>query len=358
MKTGRNKSRSFGARRPDPKPKPIRTVFQRPDALIQPLDVMVTVFNSARYRSRWKHYEDFVSLCDAAGDAVRLWTVEIAFGERDFAVTDARNEQHLQLRTSHELWHKERSLNLLAARVVARHPRAQYFAFVDPDITFLRHDWADECRHRLQHYDVIQMWQDAYDLDPNGRILQTHRSFVSCFEEKGPPTATAIDGGHYTAGVSDYGQRRGVVYYHPGYCWGWRRRAFEDVGGLIDWSVLGSADFHMAHGLVGTMKLTLRRKLERRYTHAMLEWEKRAKAIRNHKGVGCMGGTIVHHWHGSKADRRYKDRWKILEETKFDHYTDLVADAQGLYRFQHQGKRHEQLRDLTRQYFHQRNEDA
>src|SRR5947208_17055710 len=125
----RNKASSFGPSRPRSSHKPIRTAFQRPDILSQPLDVLVTVFNSARYRTRWKHYEDFISMAEAAGSAVRVWTVEVAFGEREFAVTDPCNERHLQLRTSTELWHKERSQNLLVQRVIARHPHAEYFAF-------------------------------------------------------------------------------------------------------------------------------------------------------------------------------------------------------------------------------------
>jgi hypothetical protein len=68
---------------------------------------------------------------------------------------------------------------------------------------------------------------------------------------------------------------------------------------------------------------------------------------------------LFHHWHGLKADRRYKDRWKILEETEFSPDRDLVADVQGLYQLQHYGdKRSSALRDLSRKYFHQRNEDA
>jgi hypothetical protein len=347
----RNKSRDFATPRKRTAHKSIRTVFQRPDAITQPLDVIVTCFNSARYRTRWKHYEDFMSMAEAAGSAVRVWTVEIAFGDREFAITDPHNERHLQLRTSSELWHKERSQNLLVQRVIARHPHAEYFAFVDADISFIRHDWADEARHALQHYDVVQMWQEAYDLDASGSVIHRHHGFAAC-HANGAPVPSDNEDYYYAPG------RGGITYWHPGYAWAWRRRALEGVGGLIDWAVLGSADFHMAHALVGTVESTLKRKLGARYARGMREWQGRALASIK-RNIGFMPGSIFHHFHGPKAARRYKDRWKILEQTKFDQFRDLVADVQGLYRFQHHGhERSNLLRDLTRRYFHERNEDA
>ncbi len=358
---GNNKARSFGNSRARTKHSSLATVFQRPDRVTQPLDVCVTVFNSARYRSRWKHYEDFATVCEAAGSAVRLWTVEIAFGDREFAITSPLNERNLQLRTTSEIWHKERSLNLLVRRVLARHPHAEYFAFVDADVSFARHDWADETRQQLQHFDVVQMWEQAYDLDQRGNVIQAHRSFGSCYVQTPElvPTELSAITDYYSANALNYYQPRrdGIVYWHPGYAWGWRRSALDATGGLIDFAVLGSADFHMAHALVQNIDATLRRGLHTNYKREMRNWQGRAKAL--HSNIGCVPGSLLHHWHGSKKDRRYKTRWKILEETQFDQTRDLSVDTQGLYRLQHHGsKRSTQLRDLTRRYFHERNEDA
>lgn len=286
-------------------------------------------------------------MAERAGKAVRLWTAEIAFGDREFSITGLSNPRHLQLRTSHELWHKERSQNLLLQRVLSQHAEAEYIAFVDADISFIRHDWADETRHALQHYDVVQMWREAYDLDYHGNVIQKHVSFAACRGDGVPLTSDDY-----------YGKGPRTIYWHPGYAWAWRRRALDSVGGLIDWAVLGSADFHMAHGLVGQMEHTLKRNLGGVYKNAMRRWQHRAERGVKHN-VGCLSGSIFHHFHGPKSSRKYKTRWKILEETQFDQNQDLVADVQGLYQFQHHGtERSDKLRDLTRNYFHQRNEDA
>jgi hypothetical protein len=195
------------------------------------------------------------------------------------------------------------------------------------------------------------MWREAYDLNATGGILQEHRSFAACHVD-GMPHADN-DTGYYHP--ESRGRR---VYWHPGYAWAWRRRALEGVGGLIDWAILGSADFHMAYALAGNVDFTLRRNLGQRYADAMRDWQARAESSIK-RNIGCMPGAIFHHYHGPKADRRYKSRWKILEQTSFDQHRDLVADVQGLYRLQHHGdQRSHQLRDLTRRYFHERNEDA
>jgi len=331
------------------------SMFQRPDRITQPLDVILTVFNNARWRSRWKLYEDFVRHAEAQGDAVRIWTVEVIFGSREPAVTDPSNPRHLQLYTTSELWHKERSQNLLVQRVVQQHPDAEYFAFIDADVTFARSDWADETRHALQHYDVVQMWRDGYDLDSAGNVVQRNKSFAACRGE-GQPLIGSAAAEHYYYGAQ--GPQKNAVYWHPGYAWAWRRSALEAVGGLIDTPILGSADFHMAYALIDKLELTLNSTLTNGYVRPMYLWQERARHTIKHN-VGCLEGSLFHAWHGPKAQRRYKDRWKILEQTKFDPTFDLSIDTQGLYKFVHHGLgKHDELRDLCRNYFFERDEDA
>ena len=329
----------------------MKTLFQRPDQLDEPLDVIVTVFNSPRFRNRWKLYEDFASRVEGL-PSVRLWTVEVAFGRRAFAVTRPGHPRHLQLRTSAEIWHKERAQNLMLARVVAQYPEAKYIAFVDADISFARHDWADSARQRLQHYHVVQMWGEAYDLDADGHITQEHESFTKCYLSGLPfpgPTNYYLPKG---------GQK---INWHPGYAWAWRREALDAVGGLIDFAILGSADFHMAHALVGNLIPTLNRggaeAFNKNYNRRMRQWQRLAeRGIR--RNIGLVKGSIFHHYHGAKKDRQYESRYRILKETEFDPDQDLVRDSQGLYRLQHYGgRRSDALRDRVRAYFHQRDED-
>jgi hypothetical protein len=62
-----------------------------------------------------------------------LYTFEVAFGGREFEITEPNNPRHLQLRASSELWRKENALNLMAQRLPAE---AQYLAWIDADVQF------------------------------------------------------------------------------------------------------------------------------------------------------------------------------------------------------------------------------
>ena len=54
---------------------------------MQPLYVVTTVFNPRRFASRHRLYANFAAWLAQQG--VRLLTVEVAFGDRPFAVTTA-----------------------------------------------------------------------------------------------------------------------------------------------------------------------------------------------------------------------------------------------------------------------------
>ncbi|MGC2648232.1 MAG: hypothetical protein WA261_18255, partial [Candidatus Sulfotelmatobacter sp.] len=137
------------------------------------LHVVTMLENPLRWRSRYWNYWMFERECAAAGAI--LYTAEVAFGGRQFEVTKAENPRHLQLRTNHEIWHKENALNLLIQRLPAE---AKYVAWIDADVKFSRPDWAQETLQLLQHYDVLQMFSHAQDVGPNYEPLTTTPGFL------------------------------------------------------------------------------------------------------------------------------------------------------------------------------------
>ena len=322
------------------------TLFQRPDVIRRPLYVLTVVFNSPRYRVRWKLYDDFARAVRDHGAI--LYTAEIAFGEREFAVTEPGNPCHLQLRTSSELWFKENALNLLAQRLP---PDWKYVAWIDADVKFVRDDWADECIHLLQHYAVLQMWSEAADLDLDNQIMHHWKSLAWCYTH-GLPTKPR--GGTYYDAFGYYPGAPPAVYPHAGYAWATRRDIWDALGGLIDFAVLGAADWHMGHAILEQMETTLQSRYHPRYRELMLEWQGRAKrSVRRNFGV--MPGMILHYYHGPKEFRRYQTRNEILVRTQFNPDVDLKRDWQGLYQLT---GRSIELRDSMRRYFHERMEDA
>src|SRR6185436_11079231 len=280
--------------------------FARPDCLKDPLYVVTSVFNPIRYRSRWKLYEDFCKMCAETGAI--LYTVEVAFGDRAFCCTDENNPFHLQLRTWHEIWFKEAALNLA---VQCLPHDWKYVAWVDADTHFARYDWADETRHLLQHYPIIQMWSQMHDLDSNFQLVGSTRSFgdVWMSGEKPPPGWNREDCKYYYP-------HRGYPGA-PGLAWAMRREAWEQLGGLIDYCILGAGDWYMAHALTGQIERVLapgqhprlKEKLRQYQHHAERSlWQERPIC----GNLGVMKGLALHYWHGPKLNRRYRSREQIL----------------------------------------------
>jgi hypothetical protein len=323
-------------------------LFSRPDRLADPLYVVTTVFNSPRYRSRWKLYEDFVLHCHHAGAI--LYTVEVAFGDRDFVVTEPDNPRHLQLRCWHELWLKENALNLGVQRL----PRDwKKVAWIDADVLFARPDWADETKHALEHWPIVQMWSQLHDLNANHELVGSIRSFADVWLETGSRIATPAPSYPYPY----YRSQRGYPGA-PGLAWACRREAWDALGGLVDCCILGAGDWYMALALTGQYK-SGQRETKGKQAERITRWQERAARARWHErpilgNLGVVKGVALHHHHGEKKFRRYQTRWQILSRNKFDPDLDLKPDWQGLLQLT---DRSPQLRRDLQRYFHERNED-
>lgn len=306
------------------------------DRLDEKLYIVAAISNPCRYESRYRLYEQFVDM--VSNTPAILYTVEIAHGRRRHAVTRPDNPRHIQLRSDHTIWTKERLLNIGISRL----PRDwRYVSTVDPDISFCRPDWVHETLQQLQMHNVVQMFSEAVDLGPNYEQMSRHEGFVYQYKKD-----QHVDGGTYSQ------------YSHPGFSWAYRRTALEDLGGLIDWAILGAGDRHQAYAFINRVLSSCDKDLHTDYKTLLLQWQERAeKYVR--RNIGYVKGTIYHYWHGPKVQRKYHDRWKILVDYQFSPKNDLKPDVQGLYQLvDHGDLRSVQFRDALVKYFAERNEDS
>jgi hypothetical protein len=312
------------------------------------LHAVVVCSNPVQFKSRYRLHRQFMQRYSGYTESrykLHLTVVEIAFGNRAFRVTEPDNPDHVQLRTIDELWHKENMINLGVQRLTENHPGWLNLAWIDNDVQFQNPRWLRETIHSLDHYEVVQMWEDAVDMGPNQELIQTHKSFLSQYLKGAPYNRKHVAKG-YPSG-----------HWHPGFAWACTRKAYDGLGGLIDFAILGAGDNHMAHGLLGMMDKTFAPGIAPEYTRDLAAWQERADDVIR-RDVGYVSGMITHWWHGKKANRRYWDRWKILTENKYVPRTDLKRDAFGLYQVDVRNGRQMTLRDQIRAYFRQRNEDS
>lgn len=312
----------------------------RPDQIHEPLYVVTTVFNPIRYRSRWKLFKDFEKRVEDSGAI--LYTVEVAFGDRDFVVTHPGNPRHLQLRTSHELWIKENAINLGFQRLPANW---KYAGWCDADVLFARADIWNEILHQLQHYAVVQPWSESVDLGPTYEIIHHYRSFAWCLHNDAP---MKLPEGYYYPSAKD----GGLMYWHPGYALFFRREAFDALGGMLDYAILGGGDMFMLKS-IANRKIFIPRSLGEHGARWFRNyWERAAKLKKN---IGYVDGLLTHFFHGSKRKRGYHDRGFILVNAKFNPEVDIARDSQGLWQLT--GNNIE-LRDGIRAYLRSRDEDS
>ena len=81
-------------------------------------------------------------------------------------------------------------------------------------------------------------------------------------------------------------------------------------------------------------------------------WQNRVAQL--NKNIGVVDQFAVHHFHGSKKNRGYDSRDKILVQYQFDPIADLRRNHQGILELT--GNK-PGLRDAIRRYFISRNED-
>jgi hypothetical protein len=297
------------------------------------LHVASAYSNPLRWRTRRLLMNDFRRHMQSSPNVV-LHAGELAYGDRPFEVTgDDAND--VQLRTSHELWHKENILNIAVQRFPADW---KYGAIIDADFHMTRHDWALEAIHQLQHFDFVQLFSTYTDLSQDKRPYRTMPSFAWVRNHRAE------------AGRGGYGSRGPGA---TGGAWAFRRSAFDAVGGLLDTCVLGSADWHMAFGLAGNPSSAPESRLcSRPYMEAIQRWQDRAALLNGN--IGCVENHAVHNFHGSKVFRAYGERWKILRDHDFNPAIDIARDWQGVWQL---AGNKPKLRDEIRNYFRSRNED-
>ena len=291
--------------------------------------LITTIFNPARYASRYRLYEDFRKhIVDSGGVLV---TVELAFGDQPFVVTERGNPRHIQLRSHHPVWYKENLVNVAIRRLP---PTWTHVAWLDADIRFTRPDWLDQTLIALDKHPLVQMFTHAIDLGPNYESLKTQLGFA--YKHHSDPAGSQR---------KEYGQ--------PGYAWAARRQTLEALDGLIDWSILGSNDYYMALATIGKVDPDATRMPGSNYANMLLEWQRRFQT-RVGDEVGCVATSLLHYWHGSRADRGYDTRWRILVENRFDPKMDLRYAGDGLLELTDHNPG---LRDAIGAYFDKRNED-
>ena len=303
------------------------------------LNVIIVISNPCQYARRYVLAREFIQRFEKEESNVNLYVVELAYklpGKKlqDFQVTDSKNKRHLQLTSSDPpLWHKESMIRIGIEKLLP--PDWTNIAWVDADIEFDNVHWVEDTLKVLNGTrDVIQLFSHILDMDPYLDSMQIFSGFGYQYTHK-----------------RRYNSRGGINYYHPGMAWACTRKAYEQMGGIYDKSILGSGDHNMALALIGKGASSVNGLVTDDYKNSIVEFQNRCEGLK----LGYISGIVRHHYHGSKANRKYSDRWKILVKHAYEPSKHITYDSNGLIIPTPECPK-EMINDILT-YFSERNED-
>jgi len=218
----------------------------------------------------------------------------------------------------------------------------------------LPREWMEKTSLALDHYEIVQMWEHLINFGPDNQpVTGPQLSFMATYAKAGftVPKGRAIK--HTLNGHSGM-----ITFGRPGLAWAANVSAISKIGGLLDFCILGSGDWHMAHALVGAVDQgTAEATKLSSYSRKIFEFQERCERWIK-RDVGYVPVTVGHWWHGSKENRQYGTRGQILIDAGYDPNIDIKYDAQGLIQLETWEPRQIVLRDRIRGYVGSRREDS
>jgi hypothetical protein len=285
----------------------IKLAIANNDPIEEKLNVIIVISNPCLYAKRYILLKEFVKRIEEEEEHVNLFIVEMIYENQKFIVTNKKNKNHLQVKTDVPIWHKENMINLAVKYLLPSNYKA--FAWVDADVEFENNSWAMDTLKILNGCkDVVQLFSHCVDMSNENTNLNIFNSFGYSFN-KGKKFTT-----------------KGQDYWHPGYAWAITKKAYDKIGGIYDKGILGSGDSIMALSFINKAESMNNINYSNDYNNSMLEYQLKASKLR----LGYVPGVITHYYHGSKKNRQYTERWKLLMKYNYSPIEHLTYDKQGI----------------------------
>jgi len=285
----------------------IKLAIANNDPIEEKLNVIIVISNPCLYAKRYILLKEFVKRIEEEEEDVNLFIVEMIYENQKFIVTDKKNKNHLQVKTDVPIWHKENMINLAVKYLLPSDYKA--FAWVDADVEFENNSWAMDTLKILNGCkDVVQLFSHCVDMSNENTNLNIFNSFGYSFNKEKKFTT------------------KGQDYWHPGYAWAITKKAYDKIGGIYDKGILGSGDSIMALAFINKAESMNNINYSDDYNNSMLEYQLKASKLR----LGYVPGVIRHYYHGSKKNRQYTERWKLLMKHNYSPIEHLTYDKQGI----------------------------
>jgi len=253
--------------------------------------VCFVVFNPAQSKRLMMNYLYVANLYRAHGFPV--YTMELVFDDREPEILDA-----FHVRGRSHMFHKERLCRLLEKRIPRQFTK---IAFLDADVIFDYVEWYEETSKLLDTHDVVQPFENAHWMTLSYNEIELSRQTVL----------------HMNGPTWDF-------KYHPGFAWAFRRDWYRKYG-FFDWAVSGSGD------TLSTAQW-LKKPFPKDFKSLPRSLRFVYKEYVDHPvpRITYRPGDIYHLYHGSRKNRQYSERHKLLEVSQ--HIEEMIElNKDGVY---------------------------
>lgn len=212
---------------------------------------------------------------------------ELVTGDEPFLLKPSENV--FQFRSDSYMFYKENIMTLIEKEIPSNYTKILQ---LDGDIMYENPDWYTLVSDTLDHYNVIQPWSKAIQLQFNF-VAPKRDPLISCVNKK--------DG-------------------HQGYAWAFQRKWWKEAN-LFESAVIGGGDSMTAQqcGIIISAFLN-----SRFYSACFKDGVIPKKPC----SYGSCAVTIYHLPHGSMKNRQYDDRYitmmKLLKQLKLNAITDAI----------------------------------
>lgn len=219
----------------------------------------------------------------------KIWTAEICLPHQKFFINDSIK---LKVDYTQILWQKERAMNILLSYL----PRStDTVVWLDADIVIENRNFLRDIDHTLSFHPVAQICEEIYEKSHN-----TSHNTVTF--------------------AKDHIEQLNTDWPAVGFGWAMRKDVLKN--GFFDLDIVGNGDALQLISWLGLWDHQLVSVLPPAHRKKYLEW-----AIDSHNEVnghiGCIKGRVRHMYHGTKENRQYWDRNRIMTDNNYDPDRDI-----------------------------------
>ena len=238
--------------------------------------ICFVVFNPAQTKRILMNY--YYARSQFEMQRLPVFTIELVYEGRTPEIPDA-----IHVATNSYMFHKENLYRVLFQKLPKEYKK---LAFLDADVFFKDSSWYDETSKLLDTHDIVQPYETAHWLDLTYRETQLSRKTVLLM-----PT------------------NKWSFEYHPGFAWCMRRKWFKH-NGFFEYALSGSAD---TLSCAAWLKKEFPKGFQSLPQSIRPAYEDYKANLKEPKITYLKEMNIYHLYHGSRVNRQYAERHKMLE---------------------------------------------